>query len=128
MAGFKASRACRPIGRIPQRTLPRSGFQWKDAVGKTDHFGKCRLPLTIQEQPVWACPVVGYFRFRQHTLAVYGLLRKRSSPENSLAKNAIWKGTGGDLSTAKAHRPLTIPGERGGNVFADRWRAARHRP
>ncbi len=47
-----------------------SGVQWLDKIGYTDLTGKIICVCTIQEQPLWVWPVLGYFDFHDRILTV----------------------------------------------------------
>jgi hypothetical protein len=49
-------------------TNPTTGFQWTTPVGVTDEKGHLENEMTIQEQPLWVYPIVGWFKFDNRTL------------------------------------------------------------
>ena len=44
-------------------TNARSGHQWVTPIGATDGNGELTFEKMIQEQPLWAWPAIGVFRF-----------------------------------------------------------------
>jgi hypothetical protein len=53
-----------------KRTNPRSRRQWLEPIGTTDSTGRYSFAETLQEQPRWASPMLGHFRFEGLVLDV----------------------------------------------------------
>jgi hypothetical protein len=47
---------------------PTSKYEWTTPAGLTDDKGRFSCNLMIQEQPSWAYPTIGSFRFHNKTL------------------------------------------------------------
>jgi hypothetical protein len=49
-------------------TNPSTGFSWSNPVGTTDEKGRLKIDMTVQEQPLWVFPMIGWFQFNNRTL------------------------------------------------------------
>ena len=52
------------------RTNPTTGFQWTERIGVTDETGTRSVSIVVQEQPFWAYPPIGQFKFSNLTLQI----------------------------------------------------------
>jgi hypothetical protein len=52
------------------KTHPSTGFSWAEPFGTTDGTGRLKMDMTVQEQPLWIFPMVGWFKFGNRALRI----------------------------------------------------------